>query len=167
MCIDYSRTVNLNAMLDAHPLPTIELNENKVEKWKHISTLDLKSVYHQIRINPEDRPFTVFQSGNELYQWKYLPFGLTLTNAVPAFQQVINEFIAYHNLKCVNAYLDNITVHGMTQQEQDHNLAFLRLAAEEDQFTFNKEKSQCSCTEISMLGISHQRQSNQTRSPMC
>ena len=69
MCIDYSQTVNLYTMLDAYPLPTIELIVNEVAKWKYISTLDLKSAYHLIRINPEDRPFTAFQSGNDLYQW--------------------------------------------------------------------------------------------------
>ena len=51
----------------------------------------------------------------------------------------------------VNAYLDNITVGGMTQQERNDNLAALRLAAEVDRFTFNEGKSQCSCTEISLL----------------
>ena len=70
-------------MLDSYPLPTIESIMNEVAKWKYISTLDLKSTFQQIRINPKDRNFTAFQSGNELYQWKYLPFGLT--NAVPAF----------------------------------------------------------------------------------
>ena len=100
-------------MLDAYPLPTIESIVNEVAKWKYISTLDLNSAYHQIQINSKDRHFTAFPSGNELYQWKYLPFGLT--NAMPAFQRAINEFIAKHDLKCVNAYLDNITVGGMTQ----------------------------------------------------
>ena len=84
--------VNLYTMLNAYPLPTIESIVNAVAKWKCISTLDLKSAYHQIQINPKDRHFTAFQSGNELYQWKYLPFGLT--NAVPAFQRAINEIIA-------------------------------------------------------------------------
>ena len=149
MCIDFSQTVNLYTMLDAYPLPTIESIVNKVAKWKYISTFDLKSAYHQIQINPKDRHFT-FQSGYKLYQWKYLPFGLT--NAVPAFQRAINEFIAKYDLKCVNAYLDNITVGGMTQQEHYDNLAALRRAAEVDQFTFNKEKSQYNCTETSLLG---------------
>ena len=128
MCIDFSQTVNLYTMLDAYPLPTIESIVNEVAKWKYISTLDLKSACHQIQINSKDRHFTAFQSGNELYQWKYLPFGLT--NVVPTFQRAINEFIAKHDLKCVNAYLDNITVGGMTQQEHDDNLAALRRAAE-------------------------------------
>ena len=40
----------------------------------------------------------------------------------------------------------------MTQQEHGDNLAALRRAAEVDQFTVNEEKSQCNCTEISLLG---------------
>ena len=150
MCIDFSQTVNLYTMLDAYPLPTIESIVNEVAKWKYISTLDLKSAYHQIQINPKDWHFTAFQSGNELYQWKYLPFGLT--NTVPAFQRAIIEFIAQHDLKCTNAYLDNIILGGMTQQEHDDNLTALRRTAKVDQFTFNKEKSQYNCTEISLLG---------------
>ena len=67
MCIDFSQTVNLYTMLDAYPLPTIESIVNEVAKWKYISTLDLKSAYHQIQINPKDRHFTAFQSGNEMY----------------------------------------------------------------------------------------------------
>ena len=84
-------------MLDGYPLPTIESIVNEVAKWKYISTLDLKSAHHQLQTNLKDRHFTDFQSGNELYQWKYFPSGLT--SGVPAFQPTINEFIAEHNLK--------------------------------------------------------------------
>ena len=82
MCIDYSQTINLFTQLDAYSLPSIESIVNEVAKWNCISTLDLKSAYHQIEIRPEDRPYTACQSGSELYQWKVWPFGLT--NAVPA-----------------------------------------------------------------------------------
>ena len=87
MRIDFSQTLNLYEMLDAYPLLTIGSIVNEVAKWKHIYTLDLKPAYHQLQINPKYRHFTAFKSGNELYQWKYLPFGLT--NAVPAFQRTI------------------------------------------------------------------------------
>ena len=119
MCIKYSRTINWFTELDAYPLPSIESIVNKVSKWKRGSTLDLKSAYHQIKIHPEDCPYTAFQSVLELYQWKVMPFGLT--NAVPAFQRVINEFINRYKLKVVNVYLDNITVGGMNQASHDKN----------------------------------------------
>ena len=50
MCIDYSQTINLFTHLDAYPLPSISSIVNQVAKWKYISTLDLKSEYHQIQI---------------------------------------------------------------------------------------------------------------------
>ena len=82
MCIDYSQTINLFMHLDAYRIPSTSSIVNQVAKWKYINTLDLKSA---------DRPYTAFQSGSELYQWKVMLFGLT--NAVPAFQQVMNQFI--------------------------------------------------------------------------
>ena len=126
MCIDYSRTINLFTKLDAYSLSSIESIVNKVSKWKRISTLALKSAYHQIKIHPKDRPYTAFQLGLELYQWKVMPFGLT--NAVPAFQRVMNEFIDRYKLKGVNVCLDNITVGSMDQASHDENLNVLTLS---------------------------------------
>ena len=134
MYIDYSRTINLFTELDAYPLPSIESIVNKVAKWKRMSTLDLKLAYHQIKIHPKDCPYTAFQSGLELYQWKVMPFGLT--NAVPAFQCMMNEFIDRYKLKGVNVYLDNITVGGMDQASHDENLCALKEAAKKGKFYF-------------------------------
>ena len=120
MVIDYSQTINLFTKLDAYPLHLIEEIINEVAKWNVISTLDLQSAYHQIPIHPKDRPYTAFQSGQELYHWRYLPFGLT--NAVPVFQRIANNFIKRHNLKGVIACLDNFSVSDATQQEHDVNL---------------------------------------------
>ena len=151
MCIDYSLTINLFTELDAYPLPSIESIVNEVPKWKRIiSTLDLQSAYHQIKIHPKDRPYTAFQSGLELYHWKVMPFGLT--NAVPAFQRVMNEFIDRNKLKGVNVYLDNITVGGMDQASYDKNLSAVKEAAKKENFTFNENKCQCNCSQIQLLG---------------
>ena len=150
MCIDYSRTINSFTELDAYPLPSIKSIVNEVAKWKCISTLDLKSAYHQIKIHPKDHPYIAFQSRLELYQWKVMPFGLT--NAVPAFQRVINEFINSYKLKGVNVYLDNITVGGMDQAFHDKNLSALKEAAKKENFTFNENKCQYNCSQIQLLG---------------
>ena len=150
MCIDYSQTISLFTALDAYPLPNIDSIINEVAKWKCISTLDLKSAYHQIKIRPEDRPYTAFQSGSELYQWKVLPFGLT--NAVPAFQRLMNKFIKRNQLKGVNVYLDNLTVGGKDQQSHDQNLKALEQAALKEHFTFNENMCQFNRSQINLLG---------------
>ena len=108
-------------------MPSIDSIVNEVAKWKFISTLDLKSAYHEIKIRPDDRSYTAFQSGKELYQWKVMPFGLT--NAVPAFQRVMHSFIEKYQLKGVNIYLDNLTVGGFDQASHDDNLKALKKAA--------------------------------------
>ena len=130
MCIDYSRTINLFTELDAYSLPSIESIVNEVAKWKRISALDLKSAYHQIKIHPKDCPYTAFQSGLELYQWKVMPFGLT--NAVPAFQRAMNQFVNRYKLNGVNVYLDNIIVGGIDQASHDENLNALKEAAKKE-----------------------------------
>ena len=68
MCINYSHTINLFTELHAYSLTSIESIVNEVATWKRISTLDLKSAYHQIKIHLKDRHYTAFQSGLELYQ---------------------------------------------------------------------------------------------------
>ena len=150
MCMDYSQTINLFRHLGTYPLPSISSIVNQVAKWKYISTIDLKSAYHKIQIQAKDCPYTAFQSRSEWYQWKVMPIGLT--NAIPAFQQVTNQFLKCHDLKYVNVYLDNITVRGMEQISHDENLKALKEAAKKDTFTFNKEKCLYNCTQIKLLG---------------
>ena len=110
----------------------LDLNRVSVDfrACKASFTLDLKSAYHQIKIRLKDRPYTTFQSGLELYQWKVMPFGLT--NAVLAFQRVMNKFIDRYKLKGVNVYLDNITIGGIDQASHDENLNALKEAAKKE-----------------------------------
>ena len=120
MVIDYSRTINKFTDLDAYPTPRIDTLVEKVSKYKVFSTLDLKSAYHQIPIGEADRPYTAFEADGRLYQFKRLSFGLT--NGVPVFQRVMDEFIAKNNLEDTWAYLDNIILAGMDQEEHDKTL---------------------------------------------
>ena len=113
-------------------------------------TIDLKSAYHQIELDPGEREYTAFQAGNELYQWRRMPFGLT--NAVPEFQRAINRFIEQNNLKGCFPYLDDITIAGVNQSEHDINLKAFFEAASAAKITINESKTQLSQTEISILG---------------
>ena len=115
MVIDYSRTINRYTSLDAYSLPQIEDIISELSKYKVFTTVDLKSAYHQIELHPRDREFTAFQAGQELYQWRRLPFGLT--NAVPEFQKAINAFVTENNLRGCFPYLDDITIAGEDQEE--------------------------------------------------
>ena len=150
MVIDYSRTINRFTQLDAYPLPQIEEIVSELSKFKVFTTIDLKSAYHQIELNPRDREYTAFQSGSELYQWRRLPFGLT--NAVPEFQRAINSFVEQNKLKCCFPCLDDITVAGIDQADHDRNLKAFYEATAKWNLTINDQKTQLSKNEIGLLG---------------
>ena len=53
MVIDYSQTINRFTELDAYPLPKIDQQVHELAKCKLFSTLDLKSAYYQIPLDPK------------------------------------------------------------------------------------------------------------------
>ena len=138
MVINYSATINRFTQLDAYPLPLIEKTVNEVAKHKFYSTLDLKSAYHQVPIRDDEKLYTAFEAGGRLYQFRRIPFGVT--NGVACFQRII-DIIQSENLKGTYAYLDNITVCGMSQEEHDQNLERFLEAAKKYNLAFNHDKS--------------------------
>ena len=148
--IDYSQTINRFTELNAHPIPRIDEQINKIARGKVFSTLDLKSAYYQIPLSEKDKPFTTFEANGKLYQYCRLPCGVK--NGVPAFQKIMDNVIESHNLTGTFAYLDNITVVGKNQQEHDKNLQAFLDTAKALNLTFNDSKSIFSVNQISLLG---------------
>lgn len=150
MVIDFSRTINRYTPLDAYPLPRIDELVHNIAKYRVFSVLDLSNAYHQVEICPEDRPYTAFQAGDELYQFTRIPFGVT--NGVAAFQRTMNEFIKRNNLVGTFAYLDDLTVCGVDQADHDANLKRFWEAAEHWNLTLNHSKCKISVKSINVLG---------------
>ena len=67
MVIDYSQTINRFASLDTYPLPKIDELVNKISQYQVYSTVDLRSVYHQVPISSSDKLYTAFEAGGKLY----------------------------------------------------------------------------------------------------
>ena len=91
MVINYSQTVNKFTLLDAYSLPHMQDIVRRIAQYKVYSTLDLTSAYHQVELPSSDCLYTAFQADGSLWQWKRIPFGLT--NAVPCFQQIVDDII--------------------------------------------------------------------------
>lgn len=150
MVVDYSQTINRYTLLDAYPVPNIDKMISEISKFSFYSTLDLKSAYHQVPIPKKDRPFTAFEAGGALYQFKVIAFGLT--NGVSGFQRFIDKIIRTENLSGVFAYIDDVTVCGRTKQEHDQNLNDFLKATKKYGLTLNEDKCRYSVNTISILG---------------
>ena len=150
LCIDYSRTVNRYTIPDAYPLPRIEDMVNSVAQNKIYTTLDLKSAYHQLKLQECDIPLTAFEADGRLFHFLRLPFGLT--NAIAAFQRLMDKMVDDHKLQGVFIYIDNITVAGKTQSEHDQNLKRFFEIAKKYNLTFNESKTVLNTTSVPLLG---------------
>ncbi|XP_046844913.1 uncharacterized protein LOC124438758 [Xenia sp. Carnegie-2017] len=150
LVIDYSQTINRFTHLNAYPLPRIDDIVSKIAQYKVFSTVDLKSAYHQVPIQKEEKKYTAFEANQRLYQFRRVPFGVT--NGAAAFQRMMDNFIAKECLEGTFVYLDNVTICGRDQAQHDINLEKFLQAARKRNLTFNQDKCSFSTTSICILG---------------
>ena len=73
--IDF-RLLNEKTIGDAYPLPNISEILEHLGRAQYFSVLDLGSGFHQIELDPADRPKTAFSSLNGHYEYVRMPRGL-------------------------------------------------------------------------------------------
>nr|GEU31663.1 putative reverse transcriptase domain-containing protein [Tanacetum cinerariifolium] len=98
MCIDYCK-LNKLTVKNRYPLPRINDLFDQLQGSRVYSKIDLRSVYHQLRVREEDILKTPFRTRYGHYEFQVMPFGLT--NAPAVFMDLMNQEESYAKfLKC-------------------------------------------------------------------
>ena len=118
-CVD-NRKLNDGTKKDTYPLPRIDDTLDTMDGAKWFSTLDLKSGYWQVDIHPDDKEKTAFSTGNGLWHFNVMPFGLC--NAPATFERLMDSVLQGLHWKTCLVYLDDVIIFSKTLQEHLQHL---------------------------------------------
>ena len=127
-CVDY-RALNSRTEPDSYPLPRIDSCLDALGGAKYFSTLDLRSGYWQVPMDPKSSEKTAFVTRKGMWKFKVMPFGLT--NAPATFQRLMDATMAGLAWEVCLIYLDDIIIFAETfaKHVERLKLVFDRLRA--------------------------------------
>ncbi|GJW95556.1 putative reverse transcriptase domain-containing protein [Tanacetum coccineum] len=129
MCIDY-RELNKLTVKNRYPLPRIDDLFDQLQGLSVYLKIDLRSGYHQLRVEDEDIPKTAFRTRYGHYEFQVMSFGLT--NAPVVFMDLMNRVCKPYLDKFVIVFIDDTLSYSCNKEEHaDHLRIILELLKKE------------------------------------
>ncbi|CAF3127116.1 unnamed protein product [Rotaria sp. Silwood2] len=126
-CIDFRKLNNITTK-NAFRMPRIDYIFDHLSPAEHYTTIDFKSGYFQVGLDPKDRPKTAFSTRDQHYQFTVL-------------RQVVT-----------NAYLDDVIIYSPTFDQYLIHLDDILNRVNNASFRLNVNKCQIAKTVIDFLG---------------
>ena len=147
ICVDLTR-LNESVCCEQHPLPVVEQILSQICGAKYFSKLDANSGFWQIPLSPESSLLTTFITPFGRFCFRRLPFGIT--SAPEHFQKRMSLIL--DGIEGVLCLMDDILIHGRTQEEHDVRLHQTLKKMQAAGLTLNKDKCVFSKTSVKFLG---------------
>ncbi|GKC00411.1 putative reverse transcriptase domain-containing protein [Tanacetum coccineum] len=130
MCIDY-RELNRLTVKNRCPHPRIDDLFDQLQGSRVYYKIDMRTGYHQLRVQEEDIPKTAFRTRYGHYKFQVMPF--SLTNAPAVFMDLINRVCKLYLDRFVIVFIDDILIYSKSRTEHEGHLKLiLRLLKKEE-----------------------------------
>ncbi|KAI3683118.1 hypothetical protein L1987_83618 [Smallanthus sonchifolius] len=149
MCIDY-RELNKLTIKNRYPLPRIDDLFDQLQGSTCFSKIDLRSGYHQLRVQEEDIPKTAFRTRYSHYEFMVMPFGLT--NAPAVFMDLMNRVCKPYLDKFVIVFIDDILIYSKTKSDHEQHLRLVLDLLRKEQLYAKFSKCEFWLKEVQFLG---------------
>jgi hypothetical protein len=149
MCINY-RALNEVTIKNKYPLPRIEDLFDQLRGASVFSKIDLRSGYHQLRIQPSDIPKTTFITKYGLYEFTVMSFGLT--SAPAFFMNLMNSVFMDYLDKFVVVFINDILIYSQSEEEHVNHLKMVLQRLREHQLYAKLSKCEFWIGEVLFLG---------------
>ena len=150
MCVDY-RALNKQTVKNTYPLPRIDELLDRLHGAVIFSKIDLRSGYHQIRVQEADIHKTAFRTRYGLFEFVVLPFGLC--NAPATFMRLMNDIFRDELDRCVLIYLDDICIYSPSLEQ--HLLDLRTVLDKLRQHRLYAKLSKCEFFKTEILFLGH------------
>ena len=114
------------------------------------SKIDLRTVYHQLRVREADIPKIAFRMRYGHFEFTVMPFGLT--NAPTAFMDLMNRVFQPYLDQFVVVFVDDILIYSQSEVEHENHLRIVLQLLRDHQLYAKFSKCEFWLAEVGFLG---------------